>query len=142
EFTVLHDRGTSGNIFDRMDYSPNAKDTFHLNLFLARNSFQTPNQFDQQAIGQDQRQIVHSLNIAPGYVHIFSATTVLTVNPFYRVDTVQYFASPNAFADRPITFGQSRRLNNLGIKADISYVKGRHNAKFGVQLQHTLLTEG
>src|SRR5205807_9897005 len=66
EFNVLHDRGTSGTIFDRVDYSSNSKDTFHLNLFLARNSFQTPNQFDQQAIGQDQRQIVHSLNIAPG----------------------------------------------------------------------------
>src|SRR5260370_13606947 len=55
ELAVLHDRGTSANIFDRLDYSPNANDTFHLNLFLARNRFQTPNQFDQQAIGQDQR---------------------------------------------------------------------------------------
>ena len=142
EFTVLHDRGTSANLFDRLDYSPNAKDTLHLNISLARNSFQTPNQFDQDAVGQDQRQTVHSLNIAPGYVHIFSSTMVLTVNPYYRLDTVQYFASPNAFTDHPITFGQSRRLNNLGIKADLSYVKGRHNAKFGVQLQHTLLTEG
>jgi len=69
-----------------VDYSPNSKDTFHLNLFLARNTFQTPNQFDQQALGQDQRQLVHSLNIAPGYVHIFSATTVLSVNPYYRLD--------------------------------------------------------
>ena len=49
EFTVLHDRGTAVNIFDRIDYSPNSKDTFHLNLFLARNRFQTPNEFDQQA---------------------------------------------------------------------------------------------
>src|SRR3989442_2392127 len=48
EFTALHDRGTSGNIFDRVNYSPNSKDTLHLNLVLARNSFQTPNQFDQQ----------------------------------------------------------------------------------------------
>ena len=39
EFTVLHDRGTAVNIFDRLDYSPNSKDTFHLNLFLAGNSF-------------------------------------------------------------------------------------------------------
>src|SRR5436190_1738431 len=39
EFTVLHDSGTSGNIFDRLDYSPTANDTFHLNLFLARNNF-------------------------------------------------------------------------------------------------------
>src|SRR2546428_8115358 len=103
EFKVLHDRGTSSNIFDRIDYSPNAKDTFHLNLFLARNSFQTPNQFDQQTIGQDQRQMVHSLNIAPGYVHIFSATTVLTINPYYRLHNFYYIATPHPFCNRTIT---------------------------------------
>src|SRR5436190_465368 len=142
EFTVLHDRGRSMNVFDRIDYSPNSKDTFHLNLFLARNRFQTPNEFDQQAIGQDQRQLVNSVNIAPGYVHIFSPTTVLSVNPYYRLDTVKYFGSPNQFLDQPITFNQSRRLNNVGAKADLSYVKGKHNAKFGVQISHTFLTEG
>ncbi|MDQ2855019.1 MAG: TonB-dependent receptor [Acidobacteriota bacterium] len=142
EFTVLHDRGTAVNIFDRADYSPNAKDTFHLNLFLARNRFQTPNEFDQQAAGQDQGQLVDSLNIAPGYVHIVSPTTVLSINPYYRVDTIKYSGSPNQFSDQPITFDQSRRLNNVGAKADLSYVKGMHNAKFGVQISHTFLTEG
>lgn len=67
---------------------------------------------------------------------------MLTVNPYFRLDTVKYSASPNAFADQPLTFGQSRRLNNFSVKADLSYVKGMHNAKFGVQLSHTLLTEG
>ena len=141
EFAVLHDKGSAGSIFDRIDYSPNSKDTFHLNLFVARNSFQTPNQFDQQTLGQDQRQLVHSVNIAPGYVHIFSATTVLSVNPYYRLDNVRYFASPDPFSDQTMTFSQSRRLNNAGVKADLSYVKGRNNAKFGVQLSHTFLTE-
>jgi hypothetical protein len=130
------------NLFDRIDYSPNSKDTFHLNLFLARNRFQTPNEFDQQAVGQDQRQLVNSVNIAPGYVHIFSPTTVLSINPYYRLDNVKYFSSPNQFSDQPITFNQSRRLNNVGIKSDLSYLKGKHNAKFGVQISHTFLTEG
>jgi hypothetical protein len=58
------------------------------------------------------------------------------------LDNFKYFASPNALADQPMSFSQSRRLNNVGVKADLSYVKGRHNAKFGVQLQHTLLSEG
>jgi hypothetical protein len=142
EFTVLHDRGTAINVFDRLDYNLNSKDIFHLNLFLARNSFQTPNQFDQQALGQDQRQLVHSLNFAPGYVHIFNSKAVLSINPYYRLDNVKYFASPNPFSDQPITFSQSRRLNNIGVKADLSYVKGKHNAKFGVQFSHTLLNEG
>jgi hypothetical protein len=142
EFTTLHDRGRAASIFDRIDYSPNAKDTFHLNLFLARNRFQTPNEFDQQAFGQDQRQLVNTINIAPGYVHIFSPTTVLTINPYYRLDNVKYFASPDPFSDQPITFSQSRRLNNVGIKADVAYVKGINNAKFGVQFSHTFLNEG
>lgn len=142
EFTVLHDRGRAVNLFDRIDYSPNSKDTFHLNLFLARNRFETPNEFDQQALGQDQRQLVNSVNIAPGYVHIFSPTTVLSINPYYRLDNVKYFNSPDPFSDQPITFNQSRRLNNVGIKSDLSYVKGRNNAKFGVQISHTFLTEG
>jgi outer membrane receptor protein involved in Fe transport len=142
EFTVLNDLGTAVNLFDRIDYSPNSNNTLHLNLFFARNRFQTPNQFDQQALGQAQRQLVNTVNIAPGYVHIFSPTTVLSINPYYRLDNVKYFASPNQFADQPLTFGESRRLNNVGLKADLSYVKGKHNAKFGVQVQRTYLTEG
>src|SRR5205085_8881668 len=55
---------------------------------------------------------------------------------------VKYFSSPNPFSDQPITFGESRRLNNVGIKADVSYVKGINNAKFGVQFSHTFLNEG
>ncbi|HJP91567.1 MAG TPA: TonB-dependent receptor [Pyrinomonadaceae bacterium] len=142
EFVVLNDRGTAINLFDRLDYSPNSKNTFHLNLFLARNRFQTPNEFDQQNLGQDQRQAVHTINIAPGYVHIFTPTTVLSITPFYRLDTVQYVASPDPFSDQPLTFSESRRLNHLGVKADVSYVKGKHNAKFGGQVSNTLLTEG
>ena len=142
EFTVLHDRGTALNLFDRIDYSPSAKNSFHLNIFLARNDFQTPNTFDQQAAGQTQRQLVNTINLAPAWVHIFGSTTVLSVTPYYRLDVVKYFPSSNIFSDQPLTFGESRRLNNYGVKADLSYVKGKHNAKFGVQIYNTALTEG
>jgi Carboxypeptidase regulatory-like domain len=141
EFTVLHDRGTSVNIFDRFDYSFSPKDSVHVNLFLARNNFQQPNTFDQQALGQDQRQLVRSINIAPGFVHVFNPRTILTVSPYYRLDQVKYFPSANPFADETTTISQSRRLNNTGIKTDVAYVNGIHNAKFGVQFQHTFLTE-
>jgi len=142
EFTVLHDLGTAVNLFDRIDYNPSSKNAFHLNVFLARNNFQTPNQFDQQALGQAQRQLVHTINAAPSFVHIFNSSTVLSVTPYYRVDTVKYFPSPDPFSDQPLTFGESRRLNNYGVKTDLSYVKGKHNAKFGGQIYNTRLTEG
>ena len=141
EFDVLHGIGNASNIFDRIDFVPTAKDTFHLNLFLARNYFNIPNTFDQQAAGQDQRQLVRTINVAPGYVHIFSPTTLLTVNPYYRLDQVWYDPSANPFSDQPQTISQQRRLTNAGIRTDLSYVKGKHNIKVGFQFAHTFLTE-
>ena len=44
EFLPIHDIGNNERIFDRLDYQPNGTDTFHLNLFTARNWFQVPNE--------------------------------------------------------------------------------------------------
>ncbi|MEO6724425.1 MAG: carboxypeptidase-like regulatory domain-containing protein, partial [Blastocatellia bacterium] len=99
EFAVLHDAGKAASIFDRFDYSPATKDAFHLNLLVARNRFQIPNTYEQQALGQDQQQLVRSMNIAPGYVHIFNPSTVLTVNPYYRMDQIWFYPSANPFSD-------------------------------------------
>ena len=142
EFVSLHNNGGSFGIFDRLDYSPSVNNSFHLNLFLARNKFQIANTYEQNALGQDQRQLVKSINIAPGYVHIFNGSTVLTVNPYYRRDSVVYSPSANPFADQTQTTSQRRTLTNAGIRADVSYVRGINNIKVGVQFQHTFLREG
>jgi hypothetical protein len=141
EFTVLHDRGNSSSLFDRVDYLASSRDALHLDLFLARNNFQIPNQFDQEARGQDQHQLVRSINVAGGYVHSFTAYTLLTLIPYYRLDQVWYFPSPNPFSDQITTIGQQRRLTNTGIRADIAYTKGIHNFKAGTQISSTFLTE-
>ncbi|MGI9035821.1 MAG: TonB-dependent receptor plug domain-containing protein, partial [Pyrinomonadaceae bacterium] len=142
EFVALHDNGNSGSIFNRFDYSPNSKDAFHLNLFLARNKFQIANTYEQQTLGQNQRQRVKSVDVAPGYVHIFNASTVLTINPYYRQDQVNYYPSANPFSDQTTTISQSRRLANVGVRGDVAYVKGINNIKVGGQIQRTYLNEG
>jgi len=141
EFAPLHDEGKSSSVFDRLDYSPTAKDALHLNLLLARNFFQIPNTYDQETLDQDQRQLVRSLNVAPGYVRVFGSSTTLTVNPYYRLDQVWYFPSADPFSDQTTTLSQQRRLTNAGLRADVAYTKGKHNAKFGAQFSHTFLTE-
>lgn len=142
EFVSFHNNGNSTGFFNRFDYSPTSKDSFHINLFLARNKFQIANTYEQNALGQDQRQSVKSINIAPGYVHIFNASTVLTVNPFYRRDVVEYSPSANPFSDQTVTTSQRRTLANTGIRADVSYVHGINNIKVGGQNQRTKLNEG
>jgi hypothetical protein len=139
ELQPIHAIGNNGTIFDHFDYNPNGKDVFHLNILGARNWFQVPNTYDQP--GQDQRQKATTFNIAPGYQHTFSPTTLLTINPFYRADRVNYYPSPDFTLDLPATLSQHRTLTNWGVKADLSIVKGRHNFKVGTQLMQTRLHE-
>jgi len=67
EFTPFHDVGNNQTIFDRLDYQPDATNVVHLNLFAARNWIQIPDNYDQLATLQDQRQRVLTWSIAPGY---------------------------------------------------------------------------
>ncbi len=139
EFYPMHDVGVNGTIFDRVDYQPNGTNVYHLNLFTARNWFQIPNTYDQA--NQDQHQKVMTWNLAPGYQHTFSPRALMTLSPFIRQDRVHYYASRNPFNDTPATLGQTRRLTNYGIKADISYSTGKHNLKAGTQIMQTRLRE-
>ena len=141
EFKALHDVGNNQTIFDRLDYQPSDKDTLHLNLFFSRAWFQTPNTYDQQAGGQDQRQRIMTFNIAPGWVHLFNANSTLTVNPYVRQDQLVYTPSRNRLNDQPATVEQTRRLMNTGLKTDYAWVNQHHNIKAGIQLQNTFLTE-
>jgi TonB-dependent Receptor Plug Domain len=94
----------------------------------------------------DQRSQIKTFNIAPTYTHLFGTTAVLTVGGFVRRDQYNYYPSADPFSDfstllQAATSGQNRTLTNAGIHADLSYVKGPHNIKFGATYQHTFLTE-
>ncbi len=141
EFHPIHAKGNALNLFDRVDYQLSPSDVLHLNMSAIRSWFQTPNDYTQQVAGQDQRQQLKSFNVATGYVHQFSSNALLTAGMFIRQDRVGYYPSTDLFVDQPATLSQHRRLTNAGIKADISYVKGIHNLKAGVQFMHTFLSE-
>ena len=139
EFNPMHDIGNNSTFFDRLDFQPNTTDAFHLDLFAARNWFQIPDTYDQ--VGQDQRQRVVSFNVAPGYQHTFNPSTLLTVNPWARRDSVDYYPSGDPFQDLPATLAQHRTLFNYGVRADLALVRGRHNLKVGTELKQTRLLE-
>ncbi len=141
EFESLHNDGTSINFFNRADYSPTEKDTLRLNFYVSRNEFETPNTYDQESRGQDQRQSVKTVNVAPGYVRILNQNAALTVNPFYRRDNIRFKPSPNPLNDELSTLSQTRGLANFGFRSDLTVTVGGHNAKFGVQATATRISE-
>jgi hypothetical protein len=94
----------------------------------------------------DQRSQIKTYNLAPTWTHLFGTSTLLTTGVFWRHDQYNYYPSGNPFNDfSPLlqseTIAQDRTLGNLGFRSDLSYVKGRHNIKAGVTVQHTFLTE-
>src|SRR5467141_2143535 len=120
ELTVIHSKGNSENIFDRVDFQTRTQDSFHLNGNYARSWFQQPNQFDQAASGQDQRALINTFNIAPQWTHTFNASSVLTVNAFVRQDRYHYFPSADPTSDTPATLAQNRHLTNAGLRSDFN----------------------
>jgi hypothetical protein len=141
EFLPIHDHGNAENVFDHFDWQATQKDTLHLNLFISRSWFQVPNQYGQQAAGQDQRQQNRGFDVSGFWTRIINDNTLLSINPYVRQDRIQYFPSANPFDDLPATLASNRRLTNAGLKTDLSYVKGRHNLKAGVSVYHTFLSE-
>ncbi|HUI42461.1 MAG TPA: TonB-dependent receptor [Terriglobia bacterium] len=167
EFTVVHDHGNEQNLFDRFDFKPSRADTVNVNFQFTRSWFQTPNSFDAQnatawsglvvdngglgpnglPVGpQDQRSQIKTFNIAPTWTRLINAHTVLTLGGFVRQDRYNYYPSANPFADltpdlQLQTVGQTRHLTNAGAHAELTYVKGIHDLKAGVLLEHTFLTE-
>src|SRR5262249_17964685 len=94
----------------------------------------------------DQRSQIKTFNVAPSYTHLFGATSVFNLGGWARHDQYNYYPSADPYADyvtllQGLTAVQVRTLTNAGARADISYVKGRHNAKAGVTFQHTFITE-
>jgi hypothetical protein len=141
EFEALHDSGNSQSVFDRLDFRPNDVNTLRLNVHVARSSFDVPNTYDQQALGQDQRQKITTINVAPGYTRVLGSSLLLTANGFLRQDRVTYSPSADAFADTPGSVSQNRRLTNVGGKVDLSYTHAIHNLKFGGSVGRTSLRE-
>ena len=139
EFQPYHDIGNNESLFDRLDFQPTQNDVLHLDLYLARNWIQIPNDLDQPA--QDQRQRVLTWNAAPGYQHTFGPHILLTVNPYIRKDEFFYYGSRDPFQDTPATQSQARQLLNWGTKADVSIISGRHDIKIGIDLKQTRLLE-
>ncbi len=141
EFQVIHSKGNEQNVFDRVDLQLTGRDSLHVNGGYTRSWFQNPNSFDALASGQDQRAQIKTYNFAPTWTRLFGTSTLLNVGFFARHDLFNYYPSASPLADVSETATQQRKLTNLGLRSDLSYVKGIHNIKMGATFEHTLLTE-
>ena len=141
EIVALHANGNAENVIERLDYKANEKTSLQLNTNLSRSWFQTPNTFDQDALGQNQRQTVVSFNVAPQILYTLSNHAFNQTNLWVRQDKVRYRPSDDIFSDSPAYLQQARRLTNAGLRSELTWNRGRHNAVGGIEFKHTFLAE-
>ncbi len=141
ETTVMHANGNAENLIERIDWKATDKTGVQMNGSLSRSWFQTPNTFDQQALGQNQRQTVTSFNAAPQVLHTFNSHAFNETNLWVRQDKIRYRPSLNLFSDTPAYLQQGRRLTSVGLRSEVTYNRGRHEAIGGVEVKHTFLAE-
>jgi Carboxypeptidase regulatory-like domain len=100
-----------------------------------------------QAVGlQDQRSKIGTFNIAPTWTRLINTETVLAVGAWVRRDGYNYYPSGDPYADlspdlQSNTVSQYRTLTNAGVRATVSYVKGKNNIKAGIDFENTALSE-
>ncbi len=100
-----------------------------------------------QVVGPtDQRSKIRTFNVAPTWTKLLNAHTVWTFGGFARQDQYNYYPSADPFSDlipdlQLQTIGQNRRLTDLGLRTNVSYIKGVHNIKAGITYSDTILTE-
>jgi hypothetical protein len=141
EIEVLHANGNAQNAIEHLDDKVTDRTSLQLNTSLSRSWFQTPNTYDQNALGQNQRQTVVSFNVAPQFLHTFNNHAFNQTNLWVRQDKVRYRPSDDPFADAPAYLQQARRLTNAGLRSEFTYNQGRHNAIGGIEFKHTFLAE-
>ena len=141
ETVALHDRGDLFEAFDRFDVIPASTTAVHLNTFVARSAFETPNTFDQASTNQDQRQRQRTVNIAPALTYTSGSRSTVEVHGWIRRDTVTYAGSADPFADQPATLSQHRTLTNAGGSLHWTRVAGSQTIATGLQIQRTWLAE-
>src|SRR5579862_7083403 len=165
EFAVVHDKGNEENAFDRVDFKFTDADSMHLDLNYSRSWFQTPNAYDNLDVqnvtaggasaapvlgtigNTDQRSQIQTFNISPTYTRVVSNNSVFNFGAFARKDFYHYYPSDDPLSDRgpenlqTSSIAQGRTLLNAGIHSDISYDRGMHTFKAGVQFDHTFLRE-
>ncbi len=154
EFQVFHAHGNEENVFDRVDLQLNDKNAIHTNLQYTRSWFQTPNDYDQLNVldqdgnpvgAADQRAKIETVNVAPVLTSTINDHTVVNFGGFFRRDGFNYSPSNNPLADLgPIqqeSVGQFRSLTNTGLRSDVTYSHGVNNIKAGAVYEQTFLRE-
>ncbi|MCX6621471.1 MAG: carboxypeptidase-like regulatory domain-containing protein [Acidobacteria bacterium] len=134
----LHNGGDSERAFLRLDYQLSARDWLRFNLMAGRSGFQLANLRSQHAVEMDQRQLLRDASFWLRWNRILSPAATWESTLAYRPSIAQLFPSAH---DTPVTGAQARHLNTITSANRLNWLRGRHNLRGGIDVQHFLVSE-
>src|SRR5216684_2675808 len=126
---VIHDAASGFGGFTSLIYNADSHNQLRLVAQSRRDFYQVPTDFgNPAAILRDVNRENDSF-AAFSWVRTFGPGLVLTVSPFFHYNSANYRSKPN---DIPSAATQDRSSKYGGGQANISWFKGRNNARLGL----------
>jgi outer membrane receptor protein involved in Fe transport len=130
---VIHDAANGFGGFTSIIFNLDSQDQLRFVAQARRDFYQVP--FDPNNPLNDQGAMLRDVNresdsfAAFSWVRTFSPGLVLTVSPFFHYNSADYASDPNDFHSAAT---QDRSSKYEGGQANISWIKGRNNARLGL----------
>jgi outer membrane cobalamin receptor len=130
---VIHDRATGVAGFGSIIFNANAANQLRFVASARRDTYEIPNTPDDEAAGVDDTDREHDAFANMSWVHSINAHTVLTVSPFFHLNTADVLGGP---FDEPSSATVKRRSSYLGAQVSASATIGKHDLSAGFYGYH------
>ncbi len=132
---ILHDQAAGLDTFGSIIFNKTPNDQLRLVTALRGDHYQVPNDNDQQAAGNRDVENERDDFLNFSWLHTLGPGTVLTVSPFYHYNRAHYQGGFVGAPDPDVTIPEDDRASNyVGGVASLAIVKGKHNARAGLQV--------
>jgi hypothetical protein len=123
-----HDVGRGLRNFLQFDVQPSARDLFRFTLMGNGVNFEIPNTIEQQQFGRDLRQHAREQTFIAVWERFLSPRTEMHTAFYQRFSRAKLLPSLDA---RSLRTWFTRRLDTLGVKADVQHTVSSHVLKAG-----------
>lgn len=124
----LHNQAAGGGLFSSLTYNARGGNQYRFVSAVRADNYQVPNTPELQADGSRNQEREQDAFVSLTYVHPFTATSSLTISPFFHANRAAFeggdFAVPSATHNRLSSY--------MGGQVSWQYTKGKHNARVGV----------
>jgi outer membrane receptor protein involved in Fe transport len=127
-FANLHNQAGGGGLFSSLTYNAQSGDQYRFVSAIRADNYQVPNTPELQTdrVRDHEREQDAFANFT--YVHPFSASSSLSVTPFFHANRAAFEGGESAVPSA----NHNRLSSYMGGQVSLGYTKGKHNARVGM----------